>query len=77
MDWRSLLPRLPAPISPEAEAVARFGAAVHTAHRLLSTGSKRPILEHWCEAALDASPGIEPRPCSTSSPPAAPPAPPC
>jgi hypothetical protein len=48
----------PSPLSPEAEATARFGAAIHTAHRLLSTGSKRPILEHWCEAALDASPGI-------------------
>lgn len=58
-DWRSLLPRLSPPaISPEAEATARFGAAIHTAHRLLPTGSKRPILEHWCEAALDASPGI-------------------
>jgi hypothetical protein len=55
-DWRRLIS--PAPISPEAEAVARFGAAIHTAHRLLATGSKRPILEHWCEAALDASPGI-------------------
>lgn len=59
-DWRRLLPRLPAPaISPEAEATARFGAAVHTAHRLLATGSKRPLLEHWCEAALDASPAVE------------------
>ncbi len=58
-DWQSLLPRLSPPsISPEAEATARFGAAIHTAHRLLPTGSKRPILEHWCEAALDASPGI-------------------
>ncbi len=58
-DWQRLLPRLSAPaISPEAEATARFGAAIHTAHRLLPTGSKRPILEHWCEAALDASPGI-------------------
>jgi hypothetical protein len=56
-DWRRL--RLTTlPISPEAEATARFGAAIHTAHRLLATGSKRPILEHWCEAALDASPGI-------------------
>ncbi len=55
-DWRRLI--VSSPISPEAEAVANFGAAVHTAHRLLSTGSKRPILEHWCEAALDASPGI-------------------
>ncbi|HEY3571710.1 MAG TPA: hypothetical protein VGP73_27530 [Thermoanaerobaculia bacterium] len=58
-DWQRLLPRLSAPsISPEAEATTRFGAALHTAHRLLPTGSKRPILEHWCEAALDASPGI-------------------
>ncbi|MFL6262966.1 MAG: SGNH/GDSL hydrolase family protein [Thermoanaerobaculia bacterium] len=58
-DWQRLLPRLSLPaISPEAEATARFGAAIHTAHRLLPTGSKRPILEHWCEAALDASPGI-------------------
>ncbi len=56
VDWRRLLS--PSPISPEAEATARFGAAIHTAHRLLATGSKRPILEHWCEAALDASPGI-------------------
>ena len=55
-DWRCLIS--PSPVSPEAEATARFGAAIHTAHRLLSTGSKRPILEHWCEAALDASPGI-------------------
>lgn len=45
-------------ISPEAEATARLGAAVHTAHRLVPVGPKRPILEHWCEAALDASPGI-------------------
>ncbi|HEX7185080.1 MAG TPA: hypothetical protein VF756_24845 [Thermoanaerobaculia bacterium] len=60
-DWRSLLPRLPAPrITPEAEATARLGAAIHCAHRLLTAGPKRPILGHWCEAALDVSPGIEP-----------------
>jgi hypothetical protein len=59
-DWRHLLPRLPTPvISPEAEATARFGAAIHTAHRLLATGPKQPLLEHWCDAALDASPGVE------------------
>lgn len=59
MDWRSLLPRLPPPaISPEAEATARLGAALHTAHRLLPVTEKGPILEHWLEAALDASPGI-------------------
>ncbi|HEX9943117.1 MAG TPA: SGNH/GDSL hydrolase family protein, partial [Thermoanaerobaculia bacterium] len=60
VDWRRLLPRLPPPaVSPEAEATARLGAAIHTAHRLLPVGPKGPILEHWCEAALDASPGVE------------------
>jgi hypothetical protein len=60
VDWQTLLPRLPPPaISPEAEATARLGAAIHTAHRLLPVGPKGPILEHWCEAALDASPGVE------------------
>jgi hypothetical protein len=59
-DWRSLLARLPAPsISPEAEATARLGAAVHSAHRLLSVGPKQEILEHWCRSALAASPGVE------------------
>jgi len=58
-DWRRLLRALPVPeISQEAEATARLGAAIHTAHRLLPVTSKRPLLEHWCEAALDASPGI-------------------
>lgn len=51
---------LPAPsISPEAEATARLGAAVHSAHRLLTVGPKREILEHWVEAALEADPGVE------------------
>ena len=56
-DWRAL----PAPprVSPEADATAKLGAAIHCAHRLLTVGPKAPILEHWCEAALDASPGIE------------------
>lgn len=59
-DWKSLLGRLPAPaITPEAEATARLGAAVHSAHRLLSVGPKQEILEHWCRAALAASPGVE------------------
>lgn len=55
-DWQHLL--ADSSIFPEAEATALFGAAIHTAHRLLATGSKRPILEHWCEASLDISPGI-------------------
>ncbi|HEX3556649.1 MAG TPA: hypothetical protein VIA62_25790 [Thermoanaerobaculia bacterium] len=58
--WRDLLPALPPiPITPEAEATARLGAAVHTAHRLLPVCPKGAILEHWLEAALEASPGVE------------------
>ncbi|HVR99175.1 MAG TPA: hypothetical protein VMW27_21325 [Thermoanaerobaculia bacterium] len=60
VSWQGLLSRLPAPtISPEVEATARLGAAIHNAHRLLPVGPKAPILEYWIEAALDASPGIE------------------
>jgi hypothetical protein len=55
--WRDLVSHGPAP-SPEAEATACLGAAVHSAHRLLTAGSKIPLLRHWCAAALDASPGI-------------------
>jgi hypothetical protein len=58
-DWRALLASTPPPrIAPEAEATARLGAAIHGAHRLLTVGPKRPILEHWCAAALKASQGI-------------------
>lgn len=57
VDWRNLLSTLA--ISPEAEATARLGAAIHTAHRLLPVSEKGEILEYWLEAALDASPGIE------------------
>ncbi|MEA2695711.1 MAG: hypothetical protein QOJ16_5098 [Acidobacteriota bacterium] len=56
--WRDLLARLPAPVlSPEADAVAKLGAALHNAHRLLPVvpEAKLPLLEHWCQAALDAS----------------------
>jgi hypothetical protein len=58
--WRELLRRLPRlQVAPEVEAVARLGAAVHGAHRLLAVGAKAPFLEAWCDGALDASPGIE------------------
>ncbi len=58
--WRALLARLPpAAITPEADATAQLGAAVHSAHRLLATGPRQPLLEHWLEAALAASPGVE------------------
>ncbi len=58
-DWRTLLAHPVPSLSPEADATAKLGAAIHCAHRLLTVGPKAPILEHWCEAALDASPGIE------------------
>lgn len=58
-DWRTLVAEGPATrVTPEAEAVARLGAAIHSAHRLLTVGPKAPLLEHWCTAALEASPDI-------------------
>jgi hypothetical protein len=60
LGWRELLRRLPPLRVPaNVEAVARLGAAVHGSHRLLAVGAKGPLLEAWCDAALDASPGIE------------------
>jgi hypothetical protein len=57
--WRDLLTSLPAPaVSPEAEATARFAAALHSAHRLVPVTPKAPLLTWWCEQALAASPGI-------------------
>ena len=58
-DGRAILASTPEPrLSPAAEATARLGAALHSAHRLLTVGPKEPILRHWCEAALDAAPDI-------------------
>ncbi len=45
-------------VEPAVEAVARLGAAVHGAHRLLTTGDKRADLEHWCRRALAADPAV-------------------
>jgi len=60
VEWPALVASLPhLRIPPEADATAKLGAAVHNAHRLLAVGPKAPILEHWCQAALDASAGIE------------------
>jgi hypothetical protein len=60
LGWRELLRRLPPLRVPaNVEAVARLGAAVHGSHRLLAVGAKGSFLEAWCDAALDASPGIE------------------
>ncbi len=45
-------------VEPEVEALARIGAAVHGAHRLLTAGDKRAYLERWCREALAADPGV-------------------
>lgn len=49
-----------APFEPtaEADASAKLGAAVHTAHRMGSVTDNSEILEYWCREALLASPGI-------------------
>jgi phenylpyruvate tautomerase PptA (4-oxalocrotonate tautomerase family) len=59
-DWRSFLAGPEPSLPVEVEATARLGAAVHSAHRLLTTlRPKQQILEDWCEEALDLCPGIE------------------
>jgi len=45
-------------VEPEVEALACFGAAIHGAHRQLSTTGAAAMLEAWCRRALAASPGI-------------------
>lgn len=52
--WQTLLTWLPEPARTAAvDATAQFGAAIHTAHRLL--GPKQPLLQYWCQAALASS----------------------
>ena len=43
---------------PAVEALARLGAAAHSAHRLLTVGSKQRHLLHWCRRALAADPAV-------------------
>jgi hypothetical protein len=44
--------------SPEAIAAARFGAAMHTAHRHLPVNPNNEMIRYWCEQALAASPSV-------------------
>ncbi|HTQ80271.1 MAG TPA: hypothetical protein VMM92_09760 [Thermoanaerobaculia bacterium] len=49
------------PETPEIDALAKVGAALHNAHRLLTVGGrerKLALLEHWLAEALAASPGV-------------------
>ena len=60
LEWKTLLERLPDPaVAPEADAAAKFGAAIHNAHRLLTVGPKARVIEYWCEEALKASPRVD------------------
>lgn len=47
------------PISPETEATARLGAAIHGAHRLLALGEKGAFVEPFLAEALALSPHAE------------------
>jgi len=51
-------PPLPG-MTPENEAIAHFGAAIHTAHRLPDSASKGELLDYWLRKALAASEGIQ------------------
>jgi len=44
--------------TPTVEAVARFGAAIHSAHRLLTVTDKQALITDWCRESLAADPGI-------------------
>lgn len=58
--WRQILDRAAGiAISPETEATARLGAAVHGAHRLLPLGEKGAFLEPFLAEALALSPEAE------------------
>lgn len=58
-EWPELADRLPDPeIAAAADATAKLGAAIHTAHRCLPVSDGRPLLEHWCREAIRASPGV-------------------
>ncbi len=47
-----------AKISPAVSALAKLGAAIHSAHRLLTVGDHHPTLLGWCRDALADDPNI-------------------
>jgi hypothetical protein len=58
--WRQILAQTGRlDISPEVEATARLGAAIHGAHRLLPLGKKTGFLEPFLAEALALSPHAE------------------
>ena len=56
-----LMKHLPDPVIPmEADALAKFGAAIHTAHRHLPVCLENSIVKYWCQESLATSQGILP-----------------
>ena len=54
--WQELAATLPPPdLPPEAEATARLGAAVHTAHRLLPLRASAPVASAAPAAPVEAA----------------------
>ncbi len=49
---------LVARVSPEVEATARLGAAIHCAHRLVSVRDPGPLLRTLLKQAIEASPNV-------------------
>ena len=45
-------------LAAEDQAVAEFGAAVHTAHRLVPVSDRTELLHYWCKKALQTSAGV-------------------
>ena len=45
-------------VLPKVDALAKLGAAIHGAHRLLAHGDKQSYIEHWCRDALAQNPAI-------------------
>ncbi len=57
--WREVLATSAGDVPPpEVEALARLGAAVHGAHRLVAPGRKASYVEPWLRDAVDTSPEI-------------------
>ncbi|MCB0034042.1 MAG: hypothetical protein KDE51_08490 [Anaerolineales bacterium] len=57
--WAELLPQLtPFPVTSTALATARFGAAIHTAHRQLPVNPHHDGVHYWCVQALAADPAV-------------------
>ena len=57
--WQSVAKEVAEPaVAPAADAVAKLGAAVHGAHRLVSVRPKGGFLLPWCREALAADPDV-------------------